>query len=339
LFDQNQTTLIKYPGGIPGAYSIPDSVTSIGDGAFSGCSNLTSVTIPKSVASIGQFAFEGCGLTSITIPSGVTSIGNYVFEGCTSLTSVIIPDSVTSIGDLAFYDCQSLASITIPNSATSIGNLTFYYCRSLTSAYFNGDAPASFGSAVFDSAAPGFTVYYPANAAGFPTPTWNGYPSPPYGQVPVLVVEQPAGTALPNGGTSDFESIAPGSSTSLAFTIRNAGQANLAGLTITIDGPSSSNFSVTISPAQPVLPGGTTIFTVRFAPATSGPRSANLHLASNDPSQNPFNLALTGVGTGGGISPGSDSVDGALMQPAAAALLSCLIGVIGCYWISRGQSA
>ena len=95
--------------------TIPESVTSIGVCAFSGCSGLTSITIPNSVTSIGVGAFSGCsGLTSITIPDGVTSIGSSAFEGCSGLTSITIPDGVTSIGYYAFYKCYSLESITLP---------------------------------------------------------------------------------------------------------------------------------------------------------------------------------------------------------------------------------
>ena len=113
---------------------IPNSVTSIGDWAFWGCS-LTSVTIPNSVTSIGEYAFHGCtGLTSIIIPNSVTSIGNRVFEYCSSLTSITIPNSVTSIGDWAFSGCTGLTFIDIPNSVTSIGYGAFEYCSSLTSA-------------------------------------------------------------------------------------------------------------------------------------------------------------------------------------------------------------
>lgn len=83
--------------------TILNSVTSIGDYAFSGFSALTSVTIPNSVTFIGDGAFRNCSsLTSVTIPNSVTYIGDYAFSYCTSLTSIDIPNSVTSIGDQAF---------------------------------------------------------------------------------------------------------------------------------------------------------------------------------------------------------------------------------------------
>ena len=172
LFNKEKTELIRYPEGkADTSYSIPSSVTNIGDRAFEDCSSLTSVTIPNSVTSIGYMAVSGCsGLTSITIPDSVTSIGDYAFSGCSSLTSITIPDSVTSIGDWAFNNCRSLASVyisdivswcdisfvssdsnplsqgadlylngklvtalVIPDSVTSIGKYAFCGCSSLAS--------------------------------------------------------------------------------------------------------------------------------------------------------------------------------------------------------------
>jgi serine/threonine protein kinase len=129
-------------------FIIPDSVTSIGDGAFDDCWSLQSVTIPDSVTSIGESAFDGCkSLQSVTIPDSVTSIGESAFDGCSSLQSVTIPDSVTSIGDSAF-SCSSLQSVTIPDSVTSIGDNAFWGCSSLQSVTIP-DSVTSIGDSAF----------------------------------------------------------------------------------------------------------------------------------------------------------------------------------------------
>ncbi len=91
---------------------IPNSVTTIGSSAFSGCSGLTSVTIPNSVTTIGSNAFYGCsGLTSVEIPNSVTSIGNYAFYGCSGLTSLTIGEGVTTIWGYAFWNCPNLTTV------------------------------------------------------------------------------------------------------------------------------------------------------------------------------------------------------------------------------------
>ena len=130
--------------------TIPNSVTSIGDYAFSYCSGLTSVTIPNSVTSINEYAFSGCyGLTSVTIPNSVTSIGEYAFSGCSGLTSVTIPNSVTYIGGYTFSRCSGLTSVTIPNSITYIGNGIFFNCSGLTSVTIPNSV-TSIGESAFD---------------------------------------------------------------------------------------------------------------------------------------------------------------------------------------------
>ncbi len=113
--------------------SIPNSVTSIGGGAFSDCTGLTSVTIPNSVTYIGGEAFSGCtGLTSVTIPNSVTNIGGGAFYGCTGLTSVTIPNSVTSIGDYAFSGCTGLTTVNFNANNITYMNYVFEMCTALT---------------------------------------------------------------------------------------------------------------------------------------------------------------------------------------------------------------
>ncbi len=172
LFDKSQTTLIEYPAGnLATSYTIPNSVTTIGDSAFANCGSLTSVSIPNSVTSIGADAFNNASLTNVTIPnsvislgarsfeycpltsviigSGVTNIGEQEFSGCSSLSSLTIPNSVTSIGDEAFLDCASLTNVTIPNSVTSIGDGAFQDCASLTNVTI-GSGVASIGDSPFE---------------------------------------------------------------------------------------------------------------------------------------------------------------------------------------------
>lgn len=105
---------------------IPNSVTNIGNDAFMGCNNLTSITIPNSVTSINNFAFQQCiGLKSIVMSNSLTSIGQAAFCMCSSLSSVIIPNSVTHIDHEAFANCKNLTSITILGTEMGIGVLVF----------------------------------------------------------------------------------------------------------------------------------------------------------------------------------------------------------------------
>jgi len=136
---------------------LPDSITSLGERVFAGCTKLTTITlpsklnsigrkafyewtglksiiIPSNIKSIGSDAFRGCtALSSITIPNNVTSLDGSVFEDCTGLTSVIIEGGITAIDLFTFYNCSTLSSITLPNSITSIGHRGFEGCSSLTS--------------------------------------------------------------------------------------------------------------------------------------------------------------------------------------------------------------
>jgi hypothetical protein len=155
--------------------TIPDSVVSIGSEAFEGCLALTNVTIGSGVTNICCFAFAGSGLTSVTIPNSVVSIQDYAFLACSSLTNVTIPDSVTRIMGYAFSDCYGLTSVTIPSSF--LGGDAFFNCYELVSVFFLGNAPGSDPTAFenCDNA----TVYYLPGTLGWsntfdnrPTALW-----------------------------------------------------------------------------------------------------------------------------------------------------------------------
>ena len=107
LFNKDKSRIISFRNQKQTSYVISNSVTSIGDHAFYGCSSLAEVIIPNSVTSIGDHAFYGCSsLSSIVIPDSVNSIGEGAFLNCSSLSSIVIPDSVNSIRRGAFYKCN-----------------------------------------------------------------------------------------------------------------------------------------------------------------------------------------------------------------------------------------
>ena len=162
--------------------TIPSGVTSIGDFAFSGCSELISLTIPSSVTSIGDGSFEGCsGLTSLTIPSGVTSIGKEAFAECSGLTSLTIPSGVTSIRSQTFSGCRALTSLTIPSGVTSIGKEAFQDCRDLTSIYVYPEKIPILGGRIFNGCdAKNCTVYVPKG-------TYDAYKSSEFGYFEKIV--------------------------------------------------------------------------------------------------------------------------------------------------------
>ena len=112
---------------------IPDSVTSIGDYAFSYCYGINSFNIPNNVTSIGNDAFSYCVyLNKITIPGSVLSIGEGAFDHCSSLTDITIEEGVQIVNEYAFTECVELLSLTLPSTVTTLGKGAVYGCVKLT---------------------------------------------------------------------------------------------------------------------------------------------------------------------------------------------------------------
>lgn len=212
---------------------VGNGVTSIGDGAFGACENLSDVSLPDSLLKIGKYAFSSCyGLTSISIPASVTSMGEGVLFDCFSLVSIqvaesnpnyasrdgilfskdfstllcypagkpetqyAILDGVTSIENYALEGCSNLATVTIPSSITGIGKWAFLYCPGLKSAVFQGNVP-SVGEEAFYGAAGDFCVYYYPGATGWTTPEWTSSSGDTYPCKPMEVIPTPTPIPTP----------------------------------------------------------------------------------------------------------------------------------------------
>ena len=106
------TGLKKIFGEQVETYNIGEGISSIGDYAFTSCTNIKRITFPNSLTTIGNFAFQSCvGLTEVNIPDSLTNIGKYTFNGCSQLTSVTIGKGVTDIGERAFQNCINLQHV------------------------------------------------------------------------------------------------------------------------------------------------------------------------------------------------------------------------------------
>ena len=156
LYNKDKTKIVFCPHAKTNV-TIPDSVTSIDENTFKGCTaiktltigngikeltkvmlkdcrNLSELTLGTGITSVSDEQFKGLNnLTNVTFNGKVTSIGESAFEECSNLRSINLSDSLTSIGDGAFMNCASLQSVTIPDNVGAIGGYTFYFCSALES--------------------------------------------------------------------------------------------------------------------------------------------------------------------------------------------------------------
>ncbi len=159
--------LVAYPLGLKDeSYSIPDDVTSIGERAFAGCTNIKSVTLNPNLRTIGDEAFKGCvNLGTVHMGASLESVGNSAFEGCGNLTNVIWGSSVKTIGNRAFYGTL-LTVFELPSAVESIGERAFADCNHLQKITIY-NRTVLFGEKVFEESG--------VNVSGTPTVTLAGY--------------------------------------------------------------------------------------------------------------------------------------------------------------------
>ena len=159
------------------------------------------------------------------------------------------------------------------------------------------DGPPAIGSPAIQVGSPDnvFVVIDTINAAGNADTLLLKY-SATSATAPEFDLEQPVGTALPNNGSRNYGNVNVGSNADLSFTIRNSGDAALTGIAVSKSGSHQAEYTVLANPAATVAAGATTSFTVRFAPAAAGLRSAALQIASDDSDENPYVVNLSGTG-------------------------------------------
>ena len=152
LFDHDAKTLLYYPRGKSGEhYTVPNTVTAIGNNAFYLNTHIASVTLGESITSIGGNAFNACiNLTEINLPNSVTTIGNAAFADCEALSSIVLPKYLTEINATVFSNCSSLQRIVIPRFVRIIKDSAFSN-TGLSSVEFEGDMVERILQAAFSS--------------------------------------------------------------------------------------------------------------------------------------------------------------------------------------------
>jgi len=133
LFDQDKSLLIQAAPGMTGSYTVPSTVTTIGEASFVGAAGLTQLTIADSVTTIENEAFNGCtGLTTVKLSQNLTKLSKGAFHNCSALLSVVLPDSLEQIDEGAFEGCKAMTSVTFGKNIQAIGNDAFSGCSALT---------------------------------------------------------------------------------------------------------------------------------------------------------------------------------------------------------------
>ena len=119
--------------------TLSNEITSLPNGCFNNCINLTGITIPSTVTVINENAFRSTNISEINIPSTVTDIGNSAFQGCVNLTGITIPNGVKYLSQGLLTDCKGLTEVNLPSSIKEIkGDDIFRNNNSLRIINFSG---------------------------------------------------------------------------------------------------------------------------------------------------------------------------------------------------------
>lgn len=167
LYDKDKRVLLRYPSGKTSQrFSVPRGVEEIAPDAFCENYELSALTLPDSLTRIGDRAFSGCSfLRSVSFPRGLLSIGEQAFLSCSRLQQVSLPDGLESLGDRAFAWCYELSSLELPSRLQELGREIFLRCDSLTSLTVP-EGFSSIGPAMFRQCGALETVRLPASVTG-----------------------------------------------------------------------------------------------------------------------------------------------------------------------------
>jgi len=145
--------------------TMPNTITSIGEYAFTYCRSLVLCPLPSSIKTIESYAFAYTALTEAHIPNATTKIGNAVFYCCAKLINAIIGDNVSEIGSSIFRDCTKLMTVIVGNSVSTIEGYAFGNCSSLLEVFFTGFTPPTIADDAFYGTRSHLEKYVPSVAA------------------------------------------------------------------------------------------------------------------------------------------------------------------------------
>ena len=240
-------------------------------------------------------------------PANFAAIGSTLFFSATSSANgnELWKSDGTSAGTVLVSDIVAGTTSSSPTLLTNVNGTLFFTASTAAEGreLWRSDGTAA-GTVLVADVRPGPLSSTPTSLTVVDTRLFFSATGPDTGTelwawdlLPDIAVEQPVGNSLVDGvGSRNVGSAAIGDSTNVTFTVRNTGTANLTGLSVTKDGTNSADFTVGSLGATTVAPTQSTTFVVTFAPGATGVRNAAIHIASNDPDENPFDVSLTGTG-------------------------------------------